>query len=217
MSTTSFGCARKAKTPYEKLESHLKGKSQSQRIEYLIKAFEENTDQPTTEAAVRLLAQEKNASVLPLIEQLKKQRKDKKEYAMLALQLIGKPAIRDLVSLFDDELLREDAQAILVVIGEDALIPLLLKLRKTDQKEKKIALIETITFLGASSQDAVEIMLEIFSDKKEDEKVRVKALTVLLLSSGKTKETLEKISREDDSRLGEAASLILKEMREESL
>ncbi len=208
---------REEKSPYEQFETRLKGKSQSQRIEYLIEAFEKRDDRPTIEIIVFSLAKEKGAAIPSLIGELKKQEGEKKEYAMLALQLIGKPAINSLVNLFDDESLRKDAQAILIVMGGKSLEPLLLRLKETREKEKKIVLIETITFLNISNEETVRAMLKIFSDTNEDNEVRTKALACLLLFSKNTEKTLEKISKEDKGELGEAATLILEKMKEERL
>ncbi len=217
LATLIFFYTREEKSPYEQFETRLKGKTQGQRIEYLIEAFESKDDRPTIEIIVFSLAKEKGAAVGPLVEELKKQKGEKKEYAMLALQLIGKPAINALVDLFDDEFLRKDAQAILIVMGEKSLQPLLLKLKETREKEKKIVLIETITFLNISNEETVRAMLKIFTDEDEDDEVRTKALTSLLLFSTNTERTLEKISKEDKGELGEAAALILEKMREENL
>jgi len=217
LATLIFFYTREEKSPYEQFEARLKGKSQGQRIEYLIEAFEKEDDRSSIEIIVFSLAKEKGAAVGPLIEELKKQKGEKKEYAMLALQLIGKPAIKSLVDLFDDEFLRKDAQAILIVMGEKSLEPLLLKIKETREKEKKIVLIETITFLNISNEEAVRAMLKIFSDTNEDNAVRTKALTCLLLFSKNTEKTLEKISKEDKGELGEAATLILEKMKEEHL
>jgi hypothetical protein len=213
----NFGCARKEKTPYQQIEARLRGKSQSQRIEYLIEIFEEKNDQPILDATIRLLAKEKEAAISPLIEQLRQQKGEREEYAMLALELIGKPAVDSLIDLFNDKSLKKDAQAILIVMGKDTLKSLASRLKISQKKEEKIALIETITFLGVSDEEMIRLMLEIFSDEKEDEEVRVKALTCLLLSIKDSKETIKKISEKDKGTLGEAASLILKEIEEEQL
>lgn len=212
-----FFCLRAEKTPYEQIEARLKGKSQSQRIEYLIETFEEKDDRSTIEVVVYFLSKEKATAVPSLIEQLKKQKDEKKEYAMLALQTIGEPAINPLIDLFDDELLRKDIQAILIVMGRETLEPLLLKLNQSEEKEEKMALIETITFLSVSNEEAVRSMLKIFSDENENEEIRIKALTCLLLFSKDIEKTLEKISKEDKGTLGETASLILEKIKEENL
>ncbi len=205
------GCYRPQKEPYEVLRSELKGKTVKVKVERLIDVIQKSGSDKEQMAAVELLAEIGQSSVPALIEKMKDDRATHRDNYLLALKLIGEPAVGEVVNLLNSgkPLVREEAFAVLLAIGKDS-VPALVGSLSSDNDNIKPTVISLLATI--KDERAVEPLAKIFMDAKEDAKLRTQALAVLVSIGKPAIPYLAQALHSDDKDTREAASLAIEQI-----
>jgi len=205
------GCYRPPKEPDEILRSELKGKQVKVQVERLVDVIGKSGSDNEQRAAVELLAEIGGPSVPALIEKVKDDRTAHRDNYLLALRLIGKPAVDEVIKLLgsDKPLVREEAFAVLLAIGKDS-VPALLKSLDSGDKNIRPTVINLLAVI--KDERAVEPLVRIFMDAKEDVRLRTQALAVIVSIGRPSISYLAQALHSDDKETRDAASLAIEEI-----
>ena len=202
------GCYRPPKGSYEAIRSELKDKPVEVKVERLTDIIQKSGSDKEQRAAVELLVEMGQPSVQAIIEKIKNDRTTHRDNYLLALQLIGKPAVGEVVNLLDNDkpLVREEAFAVLLAIGKDS-VPVLVESLNSGDKNIRPTIINLLATI--KDERAVEPLAGIFTDVKEDPKLRTQALAVLVSIGKPAIPYLAEALHSDDKETREAASLAI--------
>ena len=193
------------------LRSELKGKAVKAQVERLIDVISRSGSDREQRAAVELLAEIGEPSVPALIEKMRDDRTARRDNYLLALRLIGKPAVDEVIKLLgsDRPLVREEAFAVLLAIGKDS-VPALLKSLDSGNKGVRPAVINLLATIG--DERAIEPMARIFMDAKEDARLRMQALAVMVSIGKPSISYLAQALNSGDRETRDAASLAIEQI-----
>lgn len=205
------GCYRPPKEPSEILRGELKGKEVKAQVERLVDVLGRSGSDKEQRAAVELLAEIGEPSVPSLIEKIKDDRTTRRDSYLLALRLIGKPAVGEVINLLgsDKPLVREEAFAVLLAIGKDG-VPALLKSLDSGNKDIRPTVINLLATI--KDERAVEPLAKIFTDAKEDARLRTQALAVLVSIGKPSISYLAQALNSGDRETRDAASLAIEQI-----